>query len=227
MSAWQSYSLADSMMFSKETYFRLFELHNRALWPVQLGVLVSAIAVVMLAAPGRSWRGRTIAAIFAGFWLLCAWSYHLDRYAQIHLAAPLFAAGFALQALLLLWLGVARGRVTISAGSGRAGLTRLFGLVAAFAGYPLLAPLSGRPWAHAELAGLAPDATVAATFALTLLAARPPWVLLAIPCAWAAVSAATLWTLGAVEQSLLLPALAVSAVIAAGRTRGKPVRTCT
>jgi hypothetical protein len=100
------------------------------------------------------------------------------------------------------------------------------GLVAAFAGYPLLAPLSGRPWLQAEVAGLAPDATVAATFALMLLATRPPWVLLAIPCVWAAVSAATLWTLGAVEQALLLPVIA-STVIAARSKRREPIRTCT
>jgi hypothetical protein len=226
MSAWLSYSLADFMMFSKETYFRLFELHNRALWPAQLAVLASAIAVVALAAPGGSWRGRTIAAVFAGLWLFCAWSYHLERYAQVHLAAPLFAAAFGLQTLLLLWLGVLRGRVGVCAGAGWALPMGRLGLVAAFAGYPLLAPLSGRPWLQAEVAGLAPDATVAATFALMLLATRPPWVLLAIPCVWAAVSAATLWTLGAVEQALLLPVIA-STVIAARSKRREPIRTCT
>jgi hypothetical protein len=219
MSAWLSYSLADFMMFSKETYFRLFELHNRALWPAQLAVLASAIAAVALAAPGRPWRGRTIAATFAGLWLLCAWAYHLESYARIHLAAPLFAAGFALQALLLLWLGVARGRLAISAGRGWAAATGRFGIVAAFFGYPLLAPLSGRPWLQAEIVGLAPDPTVAATFALMLLAARPPWLLLAIPCAWAAVSAATLWTLGAREQALVLPVVAVATVAAVGWRR--------
>jgi hypothetical protein len=51
-------------------------------------------------------------------------------------------------------------------------------------------------------------------------------VLLAIPCVWAAVSAATLWTLGAVEQALLLPVIA-STVIAARSKRREPIRTCT
>lgn len=228
MSAWLSYSLSDFMMFSKETYFRLFELHNRTLWPTQLAVLASAIAVaVALAARGGSWRGRSISAIFAGLWLLCAWSYHLEHYAQVQLAAPVFAAGFGLQALLLLWLGVVRGRVAISARRGMAVPAGRLGLAVAFVGYPLLAPLSGRPWLQAELVGLAPDPTVAATFALMLLATRPPWVLLAIPCAWTAVSASTLWTLGAHEQALVLPAIAVSMMVAARWRRMEPVRTCT
>jgi len=228
MSAWLSYSLSDFMMFSKETYFRLFELHNRALWPTQLAVLASAIAVAFaLAAGGDSWLGRSIAAIFAGFWLLCAWAYHLEHYAQVHLAAPAFAAGFGLQALLLLWLGVVRGRVAISARPGMAVPTGQLGLAVAFVGYPLLAPLSGRPWLQAELVGLAPDPTVAATCALMLLATRPPWVLLAIPCAWAAVSAATLWTLGAWEQALVLPVVAVATAIAVGWRRTDRVRTYT
>jgi hypothetical protein len=227
MSAWLSYSLSDFMMFSKETYFRLFELHNRTLWPAQLAVLASAIAAVALAARSGSWRGRSISAIFAGFWLLCAWSYHLGQYAHVHLAAPVFAAGFGLQTLLLLWLGVVRGRVAISARPGLAVPAGRLGLAVAFVGYPLLAPLSGRPWLQAELAGLAPDPTVAATFALMLLATRPPRVLLAIPCAWTAVSASTLWTLGARGQALVLPAIAVSTVIAARWQRTEPVRTCT
>jgi hypothetical protein len=227
MNAWLSYSLADFMMVSKETYFRLFEIHNRALWPAQLGVPASAIAVVALAVPGGSWRGRTIAAIFAGLWLFCAWSYHLERYAQVHLAAPLFAAAFGLQTLLLLWLGAVRGRVAVSAHRGWAAPMGWLGLAVAFVGYPLLAPLSGRPWLQAELVGLAPDPTVAATFALMLLATRPPWVLLAIPCAWTAVSASTLWTLGVHEQALVLPIIAVSTVIALCWQRTAPSRTCT
>ena len=229
MSAWLSYSLSDFMMFSKETFFRQFELHNRTLWPAQLAVLASAIAVAfaLAAAGGDSWRGRSIAAIFAGFWLLCAWAYHLEHYAQVHLAAPAFAAGFGLQALFLLWLGVARGRLAISAGRGWAAATGWLGLAVAFVGYPLLAPLSDRPWLQAELVGLAPDPTVAATFALMLLAMRPPWLLLAIPCAWAAVSAATLWTLGACEQALVLPGVAVTTAIAVGWRRTDRVRTYT
>lgn len=222
MSAWLSYSLSDFMMFSKDTYFRLFELHNIALWPAQLAVIAGAVAIVVLAQrPGR-WAGRVISMIFAGFWLGCAWAFHLERYAQVHLAAPLFAAAFGLQALVLFWLGAVRGRLAIGE-IGPATVIGWLGLAAALVGYPLLAPLSGRPWLQAELVGLAPDPTAAATFALALLLTRAGWMLLVIPVAWSAVSFATLWTLGARGQALVLPLIAVFALAATYRRRAEPL----
>ena len=61
----------------------------------------------------------------------------------------------------------------------------------ALIGYPLLAPLSGRPWAGAELFGLAPDPTVALTLAALLLWRSRPWLWI-VPLLWCAVSSATL-----------------------------------
>jgi hypothetical protein len=61
------------------------------------------------------------------------------------------------------------------------------GLVA----YPVLAPSSGRSWRQAEIFGLAPDPTVAATLG-ALLFWRAPWPLWVIPLLWCAASSATL-----------------------------------
>ena len=33
MSEWWSYSPSDFLLFSARTYYRLFEIHNAALWP--------------------------------------------------------------------------------------------------------------------------------------------------------------------------------------------------
>ena len=34
MSEWWTYTLSDFLLFSPRTYYRLFELHHRALWPL-------------------------------------------------------------------------------------------------------------------------------------------------------------------------------------------------
>ena len=34
MAVWLSYSLSDFLLFTPHTYYRLFELYNRAIWPV-------------------------------------------------------------------------------------------------------------------------------------------------------------------------------------------------
>jgi hypothetical protein len=36
MSEWWTYRLSDILPFSAQTYFRLFELHNAAVWPAQI-----------------------------------------------------------------------------------------------------------------------------------------------------------------------------------------------
>lgn len=218
MSEWLSYTLSDFMMFSRDTYFRLFELQNRAVWPGQLAVLAAAVTLSWLALRGGLMAGRLIAAILAGLWVACAWSFHLEYYASINLAAPLFAACFGFQALLIVWAGVVRGRVVANRRTPVRKAVGLCLLLFALVGYPLLAPLAGRPWLEAEMVGLAPDPTAAATLALAPLASRPPWLLLVVPAVWSLVSGASLWTMG-VAGALLLPALAIVALAAASLRR--------
>jgi Family of unknown function (DUF6064) len=212
MSEWWTYSLADFLLFSPRTYYRLFELYNLAIWPAQ--VLALALGVVILALLLRlpAWHGRAIAAILAACWLWVAWAYLVARYDTINWAARYFATGFALQALLLLWSGVVRNRMTmrprLSVGR-RVGLgVFLFALVA----QPLIGPLLiGRPWTQAEIFGIAPDPTAVATLGLIVAADRPLWHLYAVPLLWCAISGATLWTMGS-PDALVLPAAAVLAM---------------
>jgi hypothetical protein len=69
MSEWWSYRPADFLMFAPDTYWRLFELHNAAWWP--LGLLANALVLVLAVA---LWRGETLAPrLAAGLMaVLCA-----------------------------------------------------------------------------------------------------------------------------------------------------------
>jgi hypothetical protein len=86
--------------------------------------------------------------------------------------------------------------------------------------YPLLAPLLGRPWTQAEVFGLAPDPTVAATLGVLLAAERPHWLLIVAPLLWCAVSGATLWTMDAPEAPIL-PAVAIVTLAVAAWTAAR------
>src|SRR5262245_4925888 len=106
MSEWWTYRLSDFLMFSPRTYHRLFELHNADIWPLQIVVIAAALAVLFLV-----WRGaygRAVAIGLAAAWMFVAWAYHFERYATISTGAPYYAAGFAMQALLLVWCAVRR-----------------------------------------------------------------------------------------------------------------------
>jgi uncharacterized protein DUF6064 len=213
MSEWWTYSLSDFLLFSPRTYYRLFELYNLAIWPAQLLALVLGVALLALMIRRPAWHGRAIAAILAGCWLWVAWAYLLTRYDTINWAARYFAAGFALEAVLLALSGVIGDRLTMRAGgtdlASRAGLGLfLYALIA----LPLIGPLLiGRPWTQAELFGLAPDPTIVATLGVLVAADRPSWHLAIVPLAWCAIAGATLWTMGS-PDALVLPAAAVLAV---------------
>ena len=106
MSEWWTYSLSSFLLFSARTYYRLFELYNADVWPLQIVTLAAGLAILVLIVRGTAWSGRIVAAILAALWLFVAWAYLLERYDPINFAARYFAIGFALQAALLMWTGV-------------------------------------------------------------------------------------------------------------------------
>ncbi len=111
MSEWWTYSLSSFLLFSPRTYYRLFELYNADVWPLQIVTLALGLAILALIWRAPVWSGRAVAAILVACWLFVAWAYLLERYDSINFAARYFAIGFALQAALLAWTGVIRDRL--------------------------------------------------------------------------------------------------------------------
>jgi hypothetical protein len=211
MSEWWTYTPSSFLLFSPRTYYRLFELYNAEVWPLQIVMLALGLAILVLMLRGPAWGGRAVAALLAGCWLFVAWAYLLERYDAINWAARYFAIGFVAQAVLLVWTGVIRERLRFDLHSlaERIGLA----LIAyALAVHPLMAPLTGRPWTQAEIFGLAPDPTAIATLGVLLVADHPRWHLLAVPLLWCLISALTLWTMESPEA----PVVAIPAILAAG-----------
>lgn len=164
-------------------------------------------------------------AILAASWLFVAQTYLRGQLATIHLAGMQFALAFVAQAALLLALGVARRDPEAAAPGDARRRVGLAIIVLAVAIYPLIAPLAGRPWAQAEIFGIAPDPTVAATLGALVasgLRTRVLAALLPLPLAWCAVTGVTLWTLDA-PAFWLMPALGAAAAIAiaGGRTSAR------
>ena len=217
MSEWWTYGPRDLLLFSAQTYYRLFELYNIEWWPLHILALVLGAAAVLLGRRGGERAGRAIAVILALCWLWVAWSFHWQRYASINLAAAYFAWAWVVQALLLLWLGGVRGRLVSAPASRlqrRAGLVLL---VFALLLFPLITPLLGRSWTQAELFGMAPDPTALATLGMLLYAgARPAWVLFPIPVAWCLISGITLWAMEAPDFAVVPLAALFAVVLAVG-----------
>ncbi|HMR29309.1 MAG TPA: DUF6064 family protein [Geminicoccaceae bacterium] len=222
MSVWLTYSLGDFLLFSPQTYFRLLELYNRAVWPAQLpAAALGAALLLLLRRPGVA-DGRAICAILAACWLWVAWAYLHRQYATINWAADYAAIAFALQAAVLLALA-ALGRSVFRVGADLAGLAGLALLLAGLVLLPLLGVTLGRPWQQAPLFGLAPDPTAVATLGMALLAARRRHLALlaAVPLLWTAVSALTLWAMEAPEAWALIVAGGMAAAGSCRRLAGR------
>lgn len=213
MSEWWTYRLADLLMFSPRTYYRLFELYNADLWPAQLFAFIVGLAILLCTRRPGATGPAIAAAMLAACWLWVAWAFFVERYAPINWAAGYFAAGFVIEALLLFWFGVVRGRLALRPAPG---ISVGIGLYAfAVCAYPLLALASGRTWLHMEVFAMAPDPTAVATLGLLAATSRMPWLLLPIPLLWCAISGATLLTMTA-PDAWVAPAAAVLALLAAG-----------
>jgi hypothetical protein len=247
MSEWWTYRLSDFLLFSPDTYRRLFELYNAAVWPAHVAALLLGLLALVLASrldlpdnrrKGSKGRAGAILAILSLCWGWVAWVFHLGHYQTINWAAAGFAGAFGLQALLLAaCAGIASrtqpgsrprpegepslGRGTVCRRRRRIGLSLT--LLALFA-LPGLDLLLGRPWMQSALFGLAPDPTALATLGLLLmLPGGGRAVLWPLPLAWCAISGATLWAMNAPEAPLL-PAAAACALAARLLCVGRPMR---
>jgi hypothetical protein len=207
MSEWWTYRLTSFLLFSPRTYYRLLELYNLAIWPAQLAGLAIGLAIVALLIGKHGQRERIIIGLLAACWLWVALAFHYQRYVQINWAARWFAVAFACEALLLVVVGVLAGRPVLQRARGGALWLATSIVAIATLGYPLLAPLTGRSWATAEMFGVMADPTAVASIAvLALVRGRIRWLLLIIPVLWCAVAAATLSAMQAPEALVVVTA---------------------
>ncbi|NUB07084.1 MFS transporter permease [Azospirillum sp. Vi22] len=223
MPEWWTYSTEDFLLFSSRTYWRLIERHNEALWPAHVLMLLLGAAILLWLIRPRPWSHRATAGTLAVLWAWLAWSFLWERYATINWAASYVAPLFAFQAILLALIG-SRVRWSLS-WTGRAPLGLALFLYA-LALHPLATLLAGRPPGGVEVFGITPDPTAIATIGLVMMAEeRWSWLLLAVPMAWCLASWATLHSMGAPEQWMLLGAALVALIPAARRRTARPAST--
>lgn len=223
MDEWWTYGIADLVLFTPETYFRLFELYHRDWWPMQLACMTMAVVILLCLWLKPAWGGRVIAILLATSWAWVSWAFLHLRFAPIHWVAEWYAVAFVLQALLLFVYGVSRRGVEFEPGDPvRAGIG-IFILLGALLVLPATAHLTGRGWLQTELFAMTPDATVLATLGLLLLVkGRVAVWLTVIPVAWCFVTGATLWVLEA-PGAMILPAgamLTIASMLVPVRRRG-------
>ncbi|HEV2896601.1 MAG TPA: DUF6064 family protein [Pseudaminobacter sp.] len=212
MSEWWTYRPEDFLLFSPRVYWRMFELHNAAFWPLHFATLAAGLVIILLVLRRLPRRGLWVALILAALWAFVGWTFLWSRYAAINWAIIYVAPAFGLQALLLA-IAAARGGPVLDRKDAGAWVGVLL-MAIGIAAYPLLPPLFERPWRSAEVFGIAPDPTAIATLGALLPASgRFAPLLLVIPLLWLLLSGLTLQTMG--DPQAWLPLLTAGTVVAA------------
>ena len=215
MSEWWTYRPEDFLLFAPRVYWRMFELQNEAVWPLQIIAVLVGAAVLVWAVRPQPWSDRVITGALAAAWIFVGWDFLWTRYAAINWAAAYAVPVFAAEGLLLAWIGTWRGGLHIASSSAIPRSAGLAIFLYALAGHPFVAMLADRPVQAAEFVGIAPDPTAIATLGLlsTMSGGPATSALMAVPLAWCIVSWATLRTMGAPEA--WLPLIAAGITIAA------------
>src|SRR3954452_6511959 len=197
MSEWWTYSLEDFLLFSPRVYWRMFELHNEAVWPLHVVALLLGATILVWVVRPRPWSDRAIAVILAVAWIWVGWAFLWKRYSGINWAVAYVVPAFAAEALLLIWIGGLAGRLHFRACRTTSGVVGLALIIYALILHPFVAKVAGRSFAAAEVFGIAPDPTAIATLGLLAVASvsGPVWPLLVVPLVWCLVSGATLYAL--------------------------------
>ncbi len=202
MTEWWTYRLSDFLMFTSGTYFRLFELSNRAWWPLQLVFVAAGLLTIYYVVHRGSPVVTAAASMLYGFvWGWVAWEFHWQRYTPVMLAGPYFAGIFLLQGVAMAIGGrvLCAPQTRTPAEFQLAWVLMVFGLVV----QPLAGLLFGRPLAQAQLFGLAPDPTVTVTIGFLFLV-RASWSLFILPLLWCLITTATLSTLEVPDAWVML-----------------------
>jgi hypothetical protein len=206
--------------FSREQFFGVFAAYNRAVWPAQLALPLTAL--LMLRSLQRRQPGAVgwIPAALALLWVWMAVMYHVAFFADINPAANLFALLFLFQAGAIAWHGLRAGRLEIAL--PKAALPRAIGwiLIAyALLLYPFIGHIAGHRYPFAPTFGV-PCPTTIFTLGLFSWTVRPlPWTVLAVPVLWSVVGGSAALILG-VPEDFFLPVAALALLVSRMTRRG-------
>ena len=205
----------NSIPFTTQEFFQVFEKYNQAIYPIQFVLIFMAVVAIVLAAGRKPSRNKIISGLLGLLWLWTGVVYHLIFFTTISPPAYLFGTLFILQGLLFLYEGVARNRLSFRSNRGFSGLLGAVFVAYALVIYPLIGYGLGRIFPSSPTFGV-PCPTTIFTFGLLLWADRKISLsLLIIPVLWSIVGTSAALSFGVKEDFGLLVAatMGTSAIV--------------
>ena len=197
-----------ALPFTVEQFYGVFRDYNAAVWPAQWFLVALALVAVGAVLRPQPWSGIVVSAILGVLWAWIALIYHLAFFAQISPAAYGFAAGSAVGAVVFIWQGVIRRRLSFRWVPGLNAMAGVVLIAFALVVYPVWSAYAGHPYPATPTFGL-PCPTTIFTIGLLCFAVPPmPRSPLIVPLLWCLVGAQAAFLLD-VQPDLGLIAAAV------------------
>ncbi len=175
-----------NLPFTVEQFLGIFEKYNRAVWPMQVILVILAGVALALSLKKTKYGDQIILAVLAFFWLWIGVVYHWMYFTAINKAAYVFGALFVLQACMF-FFALMRSTVSFSFKLNGYSLAGAIFILYALLIYPLLGYSFGHVYPRNPTFGV-PCPTTIFTFGLLLTTRKfiPAYVLV-IPVIWALI----------------------------------------
>ena len=194
------------MPFTTDQFLNVFEIYNRAVWPMQIVLVLLALWAVFLAIKSGPLSSKAVSLSLAFLWLWMGIAYHLIFFTGINKAAFIFGAAYLIQAAVFFFAGVVRMDMSHRARWDRNGIIGGFFIAYALIAYPALGYLFGHTYPRSPTFGL-PCPTTIFTFGVLLWADRKvPLYVLWVPLIWSFIGFSAVLFLDIWEDAGLLVA---------------------
>lgn len=172
------------MPFTSEQFFQIFEKYNQAVFPMQVVLILLAIAAILLAIRPREYSDMVVSGLLGFLWIWTGLIYHLIFFTQINPAAYVFALLFILQSVLFFYEGIAKDRLEFRFEANSNGIAGAILVAYALLIYPIIGYLSGRIYLASPTFGAPCPMTIFTIAMLLWTEEKASAHLLIIPLVW-------------------------------------------
>lgn len=198
--------------FTTGQFFDVIKNYNESVFPVQIILLIFAIAAFWFIFTPGSVKNKWIGGFLGLVWLWTGIFYHLVYFTTINKAAYIFGTLFIIQSLLLFMDSFVRKKLGFVYKKNIAGVLALFFILFGVFIYPVLIYFIEGTVFQTITVGLPCPTTILTFGFLMLTTPRMPKYLLVIPILWTIVGTSAAFNFG-VYPDYMMPVAALVAVI--------------
>ena len=169
-------------IFTLSEFLEMISRYNLTFWPLQVVAYGLGILVVLLAIWNGTHSGRIVSTILVFFWLWVGLVFNLLYFSPLFPMAITFVFLFVLQAVILIYAGVFKGKLSFKFKMNFYGIMGAILVIYSIVGYPAIEYLLGRGYPNLLPFGLVPCPMTVFTLGIFLWSDRKPkWYVITIP----------------------------------------------